>query len=330
MCPCCYKQSSHFSCIIEPVTCFCFYLQYCTMMTASADSSDNYEKWQMELSQNYSSSGLDYSEDTFEPFSEEEEACWQQESEPSESYCSTENLEGSAVSDMLESMSQLAGQNHADEQSEVVDSPAIERDVMGKGSDLKNKEASIKQDKSVIKTHAEITELLDGELDALQSFCTVKISQMRQQLISKQANGGKSAKLQHGFTAKKLETSDLNCIIPDRLMNRIRLKNIRETVKQVTEAQIHQSSACPDCWKKEAELAKITFLRRKKILMESALIQEKLEEQIYSRDVLTLIGEALRSFPKPSEDPKNLWQKLKVKGRTEFGECLKSSASLER
>lgn len=117
MCPCCYKQSSHYSCIIEPVTCFCFYLQYCTMMTASADSSDNYEKWQMELSQSYSSSGLDYSEDTFEPFSEEEEACWQQESEPSESYCSTENLEGSAVSDTLESMSQLAGQNHAGMQS---------------------------------------------------------------------------------------------------------------------------------------------------------------------------------------------------------------------
>ncbi|KAM9600155.1 uncharacterized protein C8orf48 homolog isoform 6-T6 [Morphnus guianensis] len=240
------------------------------MMTASADSSDNYEKWQMELSQSYSSSGLDYSEDTFEPFSEEEEACWQQESEPSELYCSTENLEGSAASDTLESMPQLAGQNHA-----------------------------------------EITELLDGELDALQSFCTVKISKMRQQLISKQANGGKSGKLRHGFTAKKLETSDLNCIIPDRLMNRIRLKNIRETVKQVTEAQIHQSSVCPGCWKKEAELAKITFLRRKKILMESALIQVKLEEQIYSRDVLTLIGEALRSFPKPSEDPKNLWQKLK-------------------
>jgi len=29
------------------------------------------------------------------------------------------------------------------------------------------------------------------------------------------------------------------------------------------------------------------------------------------QDVLTLIGEALRSFPKPSEDPRNLWQRLK-------------------
>ncbi|KAM7094997.1 uncharacterized protein C8orf48 homolog isoform 1-T7 [Ciconia maguari] len=230
---------------------------------------------------------------------------------------------------MLESMSRLAGQNHADEQSEVADSAAIERDLMGKWIDLKNNEAGIKQDKSVIKTHAEITELLDGELDALWSFCTIKIRKMRQQLISKQANGGKSRKLQHGFTAKKPETSDLNCIVPDQLMNRICLKNIRETVKQVTEAQIHESSVCPDCQKKKAELAKITFLRRKKILVESALIQEKLEEQVYSRDVLTLIGEALGSFPKPSEDPRKLWQRLKVKGRTEFGECLKSSASLE-
>ncbi|XP_074004098.1 uncharacterized protein C8orf48 homolog isoform X1 [Numenius arquata] len=158
---------------------------------------------------------------------------------------------------------------------------------------------------------AEMTELSDGEPDALRSFCTVRISRLRRQLVSKQAGGAKSRKPQHGFTAQKLETSDWNCIVPGRLINRIRLKNIRETVKQVTEAQIHKSSVCPDCQKKEAELAKIAFLRRMKILMESALIQEKLEEQVYSSDVLTRIGEALGSFPKPSEDPRNLWQRLK-------------------
>ncbi|KFQ30484.1 Uncharacterized protein C8orf48, partial [Mesitornis unicolor] len=78
-------------------------------------------------------------------------------------------------------------------------------------------------------------------------------------------------------------------------------------ILQVTETQIHESLTCPDCQRKSAELATITFLRRKKFLMESALIQEKLEEQIYSRDVLTLVGEALRSFPKPSEDLRILW-----------------------
>lgn len=29
------------------------------------------------------------------------------------------------------------------------------------------------------------------------------------------------------------------------------------------------------------------------------------------QDMLTLLGEALRSFPKPSEDPRDLWQRLK-------------------
>ncbi|KAM6323092.1 uncharacterized protein C8orf48 homolog isoform 1-T2 [Podargus strigoides] len=207
-------------------------------------------------------------------------------------------------------MSRLAGQSQADEQCEAVDSAAAERDVPGKQIDRRNKEAGIKQDKSVISTHAEITELLDGEADALWSFCTVKISKMRQQLHSKQTNSGKSRKLQHGFTAKKPETCDLNCVVPGQLMNRIRLKNIRETVKQVTEAQIHESSVCPDCQKKKAELAKIAFLRRGKVLMENALIQKKWEEQIFSRDVLTRIGEALRSLPKPSEDPRILWQRL--------------------
>ncbi|XP_051486532.1 uncharacterized protein C8orf48 homolog [Apus apus] len=193
------------------------------------------------------------------------------------------------------------------EQSEVVDSAAVGRDAMGEWIHLENKEAAMKQDKSDIQTHAEMTGLVAEELDALHSFCSMKISRMHQQ-----GTGGKSRKLQHGLTAEKLQTSDLNCIVPDHLMNRIHLKNIRETLKQVTEAEIHDSSVCPDCQKKEAELAQVAFLRRKKVLMESALTQEKLEEQIYSRDGLTLLGEALRSLPKPSEDPRNLWQRLKA------------------
>ncbi|KAM6300207.1 LOW QUALITY PROTEIN: uncharacterized protein C8orf48 homolog [Aegotheles albertisi] len=197
------------------------------------------------------------------------------------------------------------------EQPEEVDSAAVGGHIMGEWIDLKNKGAGIKLDESVSTAHAEITELLDGELDALRSFCTMKINKMRQQLISKQASSGKSRKLQHGFTAKKEQTSDLNCSVPGQLMNRIHLKNVREMVKQVKEAQIHESSVCPDCQKKKVELAKITFLRRKKTLLESALTREKLEEQIYSRDVLTRLGEALRSFPKPSEDPRKLWQRLK-------------------
>ncbi|XP_050166609.1 uncharacterized protein C8orf48 homolog isoform X2 [Myiozetetes cayanensis] len=225
----------------------------------------------MELSQSYSSSALDYSEDTFESFSEEE-------IKPSGSCCPPEDWEGS---DVLESTSCLAGQGHA-----------------------------------------EIPELFGGELDALRSFCTRKINGMKQQLSSEQPNMGKARKLQDGVPAGKTGTRAANCIVPARLMNRILLENTRETVKQVTEAQIHEASSCPDCQKKEAELARIAFVRQKKTLMESALIQEKLEEQIYSRDVLTLLGEALRSFPKPSEDPRALWQRLEGQkiGRSESGD----------
>ncbi|XP_032557594.1 uncharacterized protein C8orf48 homolog isoform X3 [Chiroxiphia lanceolata] len=270
----------------------------------------------MELSQSYNSSALDYSEDTFESVSEEEEI------KPSGSCCPTEDLEGS---DVLESTSWLAGQSHAEEQSEGVDSAALERvaigkwiDAMRRWRDLKNKEAEVKQDNSVRKTHGEIPELFDGELDTLRSFCTRKINGMNQQLSPEQGNMGKARKLQDGVPAVKTGTRDGNCIVPGQLMNRILLENTRETVKQVTEAQIHEASSCPDCQKKEAELARIAFVRKKKALMESALIQEKLEEQIYSRNMLTLLGETLRSFPKPSEDPRALWQRLK--GRSKFGD----------
>ncbi|XP_035180899.1 uncharacterized protein C8orf48 homolog isoform X6 [Oxyura jamaicensis] len=218
----------------------------CTMATTSADSSGSYEKGQVELSQSSRSSVFDYSEDTFESFSEEEAACCQRESEPPELCCSVEDVESSAVSDGLESKSFLAGQNHTDEQSEVVGSAAVERYFMRKWMEvLKNKEAVIKQGKSVIKTHSvidtcfvdvwltEVAEFPDEELDALRSFCTVKVRRMHQGLIPKQASGVRSRKLQHGFTSKKSETSDLNCTVPGQLMNRIRLKNIRETIKQV-------------------------------------------------------------------------------------------------
>ncbi|XP_068552787.1 uncharacterized protein C8orf48 homolog isoform X2 [Anas acuta] len=292
------------------------------MATTSADSSGSYEKGQVELSQSSRSSVFDYSEDTFESFSKEEAACCQHESKPPEPCCSVEDVESSAVSDGLESMSCLAGQNHTDEQSEVVGSVAAERYFMRKWMDvLKNKEAVIKQGNSVLKTHSEVTELPDEELDALRTFCTDKIRRMHQGLISKQASGVRSRKLQHGFTSKKSERSDLNCKVPGQLMNRIRLKNIRETINQVTEAQVHRSSQCPDCKKKKAELAEITFLRQKKALVERALLQEKLEEQIYSRDALTLIGETLRSFPKLSEDPRNLWQRIKDKGGIRYAQC---------
>ncbi|XP_067404398.1 uncharacterized protein C8orf48 homolog isoform X2 [Emydura macquarii macquarii] len=273
----------------------------------------------MELGQRYSTTVSDYSEDTFESFSEEqeeEEACRQYESELFESYCSTEESEWPAVSVISESVWQSARQDDEGDQSELLDSATIEKDLTGKWiSHLKNKDANIKQGKSIIKTHTKITEVSNEELDALQSFCTIKINQIHHQLNSKQSNSRKHKDLQHGFTSEKPVTGDLNCTIPDQLVNRIHLKNISETMKQVTETKVHQPSECPACKKKEAELAKITFLRQKKTLVEEALLQDKLEQQIYAKDSLTLIGEIHKSLPKLSEDLRSIWQRLNEKGR---------------
>uniref|UniRef100_A0A8C0GNG0 Chromosome 8 open reading frame 48 n=1 Tax=Chelonoidis abingdonii TaxID=106734 RepID=A0A8C0GNG0_CHEAB len=161
----------------------------------------------------------------------------------------------------------------------------------------------------------EITEVSDEELDALQSFCAIKINQIHCQLNSKQSNSSKLKDLQHGFTSEKPVTGDLNCTIPDQLVNRIHLKNISETMKQVKETKLHQPSQCHDCKKKLTELAKITFLRQKKTLVENALFQDKLEEQIYVKDSLTLIGEIHKNLPKLSEDPRIIWQRLNEKGQ---------------
>ncbi|XP_077642702.1 uncharacterized protein C8orf48 homolog [Lonchura striata] len=266
------------------------------MAAAPAESSGSHGKG-LGLSRSDSSPALDYSGDTFESFSEE------QESETPGSWCSTEDLEGAAASEALESSSSLAGQSPAEEEFEAVDPAAMERaaigkwiDAMGKRIDLKNKDTGIRSDKSSLRTPA--------ELAALSSSCSSSSSRMQQQ------QAGTGSRLQWGGPARHAETRD-SCAVPAQLMNRILLENTREAVKQVTEAEIHETSTCPDCLQKEAELAKVAFLRRKKTLLEGALIQEKLEEKFYSRDMLTLLGEALRNFPKPSEDPRDLWQRLK-------------------
>ncbi|KAM9127024.1 uncharacterized protein C8orf48 homolog [Pangshura tecta] len=273
----------------------------------------------MESGQSCSTTLSDYFEDTFESFSEEEEeeACRQYERESFESYCSTKELEWpAAVSDISESISQSVSQDDEGDQSLLSDSETIEKELTGKWiSCLKNKEDNIKQGKSTIKTHTEITEISDEELDALQSFCAIKISQIHHQLNSKQSNSSKHKDLQHGFTSEKPVTGDLNRTIPDQLVNRIHLKNISETMKQVKETKLHQPSQCHDCKKKWTELAKMTFLRQKKTLVENALFQDKLEEQIYVKDSLTLIGEIHKNLPKLSEDPRIIWQRLNEKGQ---------------
>nr|XP_014435622.1 uncharacterized protein C8orf48 homolog isoform X4 [Pelodiscus sinensis] len=236
----------------------------------------------MESGQSCSTTISGYSEDTFESFSEEEK----------EEACSQYE-------------SELFDSYCSTEQSEQLPVSDISESVW----------------QSASQDDEEITEVSDEELDALQSFCTIKINQIHHQLKSKQPKSSKHKELQHGITSEKPVTGDLNSTIPDQLLNRIHLKNIRDTMKQVTEAKVHQPSQCHDCRKKGEELAKINFLKQKKTLVEKALLQDKLEQQIYAKDSLTLIGEIHTTLPKLSEDPRNIWKRL---NENEWGPNIKA------
>ncbi|KAM7042978.1 uncharacterized protein C8orf48 homolog isoform 1-T1 [Acridotheres tristis] len=217
---CCYKQPY----LIFPGSSF----QCCSMATAPAERCGK----GLGLSQSHSNSALDYSGDTFESFSEEEE-------NQARSWYSTEDLGSS---------SSQAGQSPAEEESE-----AVERAATGKWMDVKNKDTGIRPDKFAITAPAAIPALSPEELDALSTFCSNRISRMQQE------QAGKCRKLQWKIPARKSESGN-GCDVPAQLLNRIVLENTRQAVKQ---------------------------------------------------DVLTLVGEALRSLPKPSED---LWQRLKDQG----------------
>ncbi|XP_062997868.1 uncharacterized protein C8orf48 homolog [Elgaria multicarinata webbii] len=270
----------------------------------------------MELSWNGSSSVPDYSEDTFASFSEgEEETCRQYENDPFESYYSGEESEWPAASDLSESTWQSSSQNdETGQEPESLDSTAVGEYLTSKWIRLlKDNGTNTELAKSTVEPEnalTGITEVSEEELGPLQSFCAIKINQLCHLPSSAPVNRNKHKDQRHELTLEKSLTCGLNCIVPDPLVNRLCLKNIKETMKQLAETEIHQPSRCPHCMKKRAELSKAAFLRRRKTLMEQFLLQEKLEEHIYTKDSLTLIGEIHRSLPMLSEEPRNIWQKL--------------------
>ncbi|XP_061454872.1 uncharacterized protein C8orf48 homolog isoform X3 [Rhineura floridana] len=285
-----------------------------TLVTIWADNPGIRVAEQMELSWICSSSVPNYSEDTFTSFSEgEEETCRQYENDPFESYYSGEESEWPAVTDLRESTWQSSSQNDEEEEPEVLDSTAV-REYLSRWICLLKDNRASKQAKSVTEPDNRITEVSEEELIALQSFCAIKINQLCHVSTSTPLKRNKRNYQRHRFTSEKPLTCDLNCTVPEQLMNRLHLKNIKETLKQITDAEMHQPSRCLHCTKKRAELAQDIFLRRRKTLMEEVLLQEKLEECMYTKDALTLIGEIHRSLPKLSEDPKNIWQELNESG----------------
>ncbi|XP_019571429.2 uncharacterized protein C8orf48 homolog [Rhinolophus sinicus] len=165
------------------------------------------------------------------------------------------------------------------------------------------------------KLQTEITSVSDEELNALQAFCTIKINLIHHRANSKEKTSRRHKKLQLRLDAESSETDALNCTVPDELLNRIYFENMRTTLKQVATAKQHISSRCPDCNRKRAELAQSTFLKQKKTLLESLLLQTKIDEYLHTEDFLTLIAEAHQGLPRLSDDPRIIWKRLNEKSQ---------------
>ncbi|XP_022354724.1 uncharacterized protein C8orf48 homolog [Enhydra lutris kenyoni] len=209
---------------------------------------------------------------------------------------------------------------YRDRQSELSDCQNNEKKFSRKWiNHLKGKEMNSGKHQSDTKLQTETTRVSDEELNALQSFCDIKINLIHHRANSKEKKGSRRKRLQLRLDAEVSEKDALNCAVPDELLNRIYLKNMRTTPKQVATAKQHISSCCPLCNRKRAELAQSAFLRQKKTLLESLLLQEKIDRHLYTKDFLTRIGDAHQEgFPRLSDDPKIIWKRLNEQSQIRY------------
>uniref|UniRef100_A0A8C8Z1L6 Chromosome 8 open reading frame 48 n=1 Tax=Prolemur simus TaxID=1328070 RepID=A0A8C8Z1L6_PROSS len=215
-----------------------------------------------------------------------------------------------------ESAEQATSLEQGDKQSELSDLKNYEKKLSVKWiSYLKGKETNSGRYQPDARLQTEITQVSDEELNALQSFCTVKINLIHHRSRKKSS---RHKKLQLRLDGETSERDALNYTVPDELLNRIYFKNMRTVPKQVTASKQHISSQCPDCNRKRAELAQSAFLKQKKTLLESLLLQEKIDEHLYTKDFLTRIGEAHQDLPRLSDDPRIIWKRLNEKSHIRY------------
>ncbi|XP_038184246.1 uncharacterized protein C8orf48 homolog [Arvicola amphibius] len=154
------------------------------------------------------------------------------------------------------------------------------------------------------------------ELNALQSFCSVKVNLIHQREDSRAKKSPRHKRMPLRRIAETSEVDASNCTVPDELLSRIYLNNTRVTLAHIGAVKQHVSSQCPSCNSKRAELAQSDFLKRRKTLLESLLLQEKIDVHLHTTDFLTRVGDAHRGFPRLSDDPRVIWKKLTEKIQT--------------
>ncbi|XDB65241.1 hypothetical protein AB1E18_018532 [Capra hircus] len=168
----------------------------------------------------------DLSEETLESLTDEVKS--------SGSFSSSGGLQpsSSAFGSKSESGSQPSRSEYGDHQSELSDFKANVKKLSRKWiHNLKGKETNSEQYRPDPKYQTEITQASLEELNALQSFCTVKVNLIHHRANSTGKKSSRHKKLQLGPEAEAPEVDTLKCTVPDELLNRIYFKNMR-TPKQ--------------------------------------------------------------------------------------------------
>ncbi|KFO38165.1 uncharacterized protein C8orf48 homolog [Fukomys damarensis] len=219
----------------------------------------------------------------------------------------------------LDTEDQTTSLDEQDEQSELSDSKNNEMKLSKKWINyLKGKKTNSGRYQPHNKLQAEVTRVSNEELHACQSFCTIKINLIHHRMNLKERSS-RHKKQQFRLNAEVSEIDALNCTVPDELLNRIYFKNTTMTLKQMEAAKQHILSQCPSCNKKRAELAQSAFLRQKKTLLESLLLEEKIDEHLHTTDFLTRVGEARQGLPRLLDDPRIIWKRLIEKAQIQYG-----------
>ncbi|KAM8952875.1 uncharacterized protein C8orf48 homolog [Pelodytes ibericus] len=154
-----------------------------------------------------------------------------------------------------------------------------------------------------VEKHIAHKEVSKEERNTLELYCTKKIRHMQHAPVTT-----KQSQL-HATPHKMPAVGTPEFLVPIQLLNRLRLKNTKETMKQVIKTEMHQPSSCPDCFTKQAELAKSDFLRKRTTKLETRLLEKRIEDT-YHKDIVTFIGEIHQGLPRLSDESDTIWQRL--------------------
>ncbi|XP_051877079.1 uncharacterized protein C8orf48-like [Pristis pectinata] len=269
-------------------------------------------------------STMKYSDESFATYTGENEESHQSYSQSFESYQSLdEDFERETVSEISAIKSELefmSPQNFKEETKEecaccedseglLARERLIEK-LLGVLNSNRFVSTPYHQKEKYTMSHREAIQPVQVESAPVQKYCSMKIDQIQRQIQQEQLEPSKYGRQQLNKPLGGETAPQQNCIVPQHLINRVRLKYITETVKQVVQTNVHQPSRCAACLKKISKLAEHNFLRIKKIQLEEASMQEKIEEHIYTKDALTLIGEIHNSLPKHSDVASLVWKRL--------------------